>query len=118
MRKALALTAVILALLVAALATPVAAAACTGSTYVSGYYRSDGRYVSGYWRTCPDSSVYNNYSYYGNYNPYTGEYGTRRYSSSSLSTPRYRSYSSYDWGSSYRRNSWYSSWSNWGDDWD
>lgn len=40
--------------------------------YVNGYYRSDGTYVQGHWRTTPDSSPYNNYSYPGNYNPNTG----------------------------------------------
>lgn len=75
---------------------PAAEAACYGSTYVSGYYRGY-TYVQGYYRTCPDSSVYNNYSYSGNYNPYTGSYGTRSYSSYTPSyysgvQPRYSSY--------------------------
>ena len=50
----------------------VAEAGCYGSVNVSGYYRSNGTYVKSYQRTCPDSSVYNNYSYPGNYNPNTG----------------------------------------------
>ena len=50
----------------------VASAACYGSTYVSGYIKSNGSYVSGHYRTCPDSSPYNNYSFPGNYNPNTG----------------------------------------------
>lgn len=39
--------------------------------YVSGYYNSNGTYVKPYYRTAPDSSPYNNYSYPGNYNPNT-----------------------------------------------
>lgn len=47
-------------------------------TYVNGYYRSNGTYVNGYYRTSPNHTRTDNYSYYGNYNPYTGKYGTRR----------------------------------------
>lgn len=47
------------------------------STYVNGYYRSNGTYVSGYYRTTPDYTKDNNYSTIGNINPYTGEYGTK-----------------------------------------
>ena len=50
----------------------VASAACYGSTYVSGYLKSNGTYVSGYYRTCRDSRPYNNYSFPGNYNPNSG----------------------------------------------
>ena len=50
----------------------VASAACYGSTYVSGYFKSNGTYVSGHYRTCPDSSPYNNYSFPGNHNPNSG----------------------------------------------
>ena len=50
----------------------VASAACYGSTYVSGYLKSNGTYVSGYYRTCRDSRPYNNYSFPGNYNPNAG----------------------------------------------
>lgn len=42
-------------------------------TYVQGYTRQDGTYVQGYWRSSPDHSPYNNYSYPGNTNPYTGQ---------------------------------------------
>jgi len=31
---------------------------------VRGYYRSNGTYVAPHYRTSPDSSVYNNYSYW------------------------------------------------------
>ena len=51
--------------------------------YVNPYYRSDGTYVEGHYRSSPDSSVTNNWSYSGNQNPYTGEIGTNSYSGSS-----------------------------------
>jgi hypothetical protein len=44
--------------------------------YVRGYYRKDGTYVKPHYRTSPDGSPYNNYSYPGNYNPNTGEITT------------------------------------------
>lgn len=40
--------------------------------YVDGYYKSNGTYVNGYWRSSPDGNPYNNFSYPGNTNPYTG----------------------------------------------
>jgi len=43
---------------------------------VKGYYRKDGTYVRPHMRSAPDSSVYNNWSTKGNYNPYTGAAGT------------------------------------------
>lgn len=45
-------------------------------TYVDGYTRKDGTYVQGHWRSDPDNSPYNNYSYPGNTNPYTGKTAT------------------------------------------
>jgi hypothetical protein len=41
--------------------------------YVHGYTRSDGTYVQGYMRSSPDGNPYNNYSFPGNTNPYTGK---------------------------------------------
>ena len=52
--------------------------------WVDGYYRSDGTYVQGHFRSSPDSSVTNNWSYSGNTNPYTGEVGTNSYGSSTF----------------------------------
>lgn len=46
----------------------------SGDVWVNGYYRSSGTYVQGYYRSSPDSNPYNNYSFPGNYNPYTGKY--------------------------------------------
>ena len=47
------------------------------SSRVRGYYRSSGTYVQPYYRTNPNRVRYDNYSYKGNYNPYSGRYGTR-----------------------------------------
>lgn len=44
--------------------------------YVHGYTRKDGTYVSPHYRSNPDSSPYNNWSYPGNTNPYTGKTAT------------------------------------------
>lgn len=41
--------------------------------HVRGYTRSNGTYVAPYTRSSPDKSPYNNYSYPGNKNPYTGK---------------------------------------------
>lgn len=51
------------------------------SHYVSPYTRSDGTYVGGHYQTNPNSTQLDNYGTRGNFNPYTGAYGTR--------TPRY-----------------------------
>ena len=40
---------------------------------VRGYYRSNGTYVQPHYRSSPDGNPYNNYSYPGNTNPYTGK---------------------------------------------
>lgn len=42
---------------------------------VRGYTRGDGVYVQPHYRTAPDSTRNNNYSTYGNRNPYTGKRG-------------------------------------------
>jgi hypothetical protein len=47
--------------------------------YVSGYYRKDGTYVSPYYRSDSNGSVTDNYSFKGNYNPYTGKEGNNYY---------------------------------------
>jgi hypothetical protein len=47
---------------------------------VRGYFKSNGTYVNSYYRSSPDVYRFNNYSYYGNYNPYSGKIGTNRYS--------------------------------------
>ena len=59
---------------------------------VRGYFRSDGTYVQSYYRTDPNETVTDNYSYKGNYNPYTGKIGTNYYRHSP-SSEYYNSYS-------------------------
>lgn len=59
------------------LATLLALPAFAQSNYVRPHVRSDGTYVQGHMRSNPDSSRFNNYSTQGNYNPYTGQTGTR-----------------------------------------
>ena len=39
--------------------------------WVDGYYKSNGTYVQGHYKTAPDRTIQNNYSNYGNTNPYT-----------------------------------------------
>lgn len=47
-------------------------------TYVNGYTKKDGTYVQGHYRSSPNSTKNDNYSTYGNTNPYTGEAGTKK----------------------------------------
>jgi hypothetical protein len=47
------------------------------SHYVQPYYRSNGTYVGGHYQTNPNNTQLDNYGTRGNYNPYTGTYGTR-----------------------------------------
>ncbi len=44
--------------------------------HVKGYYKKNGTYVQPYVRSSPDGNPYNNYSYPGNTNPYTGKVAT------------------------------------------
>lgn len=48
----------------------------TGQVKVRGYYRKDGTYVRPHYRSNPDGNPYNNWSYPGNTNPYTGRTAT------------------------------------------
>lgn len=41
--------------------------------YVKGYFKSNGTYVEPHYRSSPNGSPYDNYSYPGNVNPYTGK---------------------------------------------
>jgi hypothetical protein len=47
--------------------------------YVHGYTRSNGTYVQPYYRSSPNGTVTDNFSYKGNVNPYNGSIGTNRY---------------------------------------
>jgi hypothetical protein len=44
---------------------------------VGGYTTNNGTYVQPYQQTNPNSTQYDNYGARGNYNPSTGNYGTR-----------------------------------------
>jgi hypothetical protein len=44
--------------------------------YVNGHYRQNGTYVQPYVRSNSNYTQYDNYSTKGNYNPYSGDYGT------------------------------------------
>lgn len=56
---------------------PVFAMAYGSDVYVRGYTKKDGTYVQPHHRTSPDNTRNNNYSTYGNTNPYTGQQGTK-----------------------------------------
>lgn len=84
---------------------------------VKGYYRSNGTYVAPYQRSAPDSNPYNNYSFPGNTNPYTGKtaggsstsYLNNYYKNSSPSNIYSGGYSGiYSSGSSYTGSNTYS----------
>lgn len=67
--------------------------ALAASTYVNGYYKSNGMYVYGYYKTTPNRTKLDNYSTKGNYNPYTGKYGTvdpYKYVAPKYTTPSYK----------------------------
>lgn len=48
----------------------------SADVYVHGYTRSDGSYVQGHYRSNPDHTRTNNWSYHGNVNPHTGTVGS------------------------------------------
>ncbi len=54
----------------------LAAGQATADQSVNGYFRSNGAYVQPHQRTSPNSTLFDNYSSQGNYNPYTGKAGT------------------------------------------
>jgi len=60
---------------------------------VRGYYRKNGTYVQPHMRTAPNSTVTDNYSYRGNYNPNT-EYNTSSSNNSQSTTYNYYNNSS------------------------
>jgi hypothetical protein len=74
---------------------------------VKGYYRKDGTYVRPHYRSNPDGNPYNNWSFPGNTNPYTGKtangnpdtylrnYYNRTSSSQTYSYPSNNSYTNY-----------------------
>lgn len=48
-----------------------------GIVYEKGYFRKDGFYVPSHFRTKPDKSPYNNFSFSSNYNSYTKKIAPR-----------------------------------------
>jgi hypothetical protein len=85
----------ILAAAFAAMTVAVSMAQLDDYVYVRGYYRLDGTYVRPHYRTRPDGYFWNNWSSYGNINPFTGERGYRLpsydYGISRLPSPSYGS---------------------------
>ena len=77
---------------------------------VRGYYRKDGTYVAPHYRSAPNNTVRDNWSYKGNINPYTGKEGTNYYRDNPTSEyykePSYKPYKapSYDWSPSYKQS--------------
>lgn len=47
-------------------------------TYVKGYYRKNGTYVQPHYRSDKNSTTNDNWSTYGNTNPYTGKKGKKK----------------------------------------
>jgi uncharacterized protein YgiM (DUF1202 family) len=45
----------------------------SSDVWVDGYYRQDGTYVNSHYRTAPNNTKTDNFSYPGNMNPYTGK---------------------------------------------
>lgn len=69
--------------------------------WVNGYYRSNGTYVNGHYRSDPDGDPYNNWSFPGNTNPYTGVTATGNPSTYLKNYSSWGSSYDYDWGSDY-----------------
>jgi hypothetical protein len=65
-----------ISIVVAMFVFSVPQSAKAASTYVNGYFKSNGTYVNGYYKTTSNSTKFDNYSTKGNYNPYTGKIGT------------------------------------------
>jgi len=63
----------ILTVVVAVILVAVSASAAWAGTSVHGYMRRNGTCVQQHWRSNPDRSPYNNYSFPGNTNPHTGK---------------------------------------------
>jgi len=90
----------------AAMTVAVSTAQLGDYVYVRGYYRWDGTYVRPHYRTQPDGIFWNNWSSWGNINPFTGERGYRLpsydYGIHRLPSPSYRSLDCISPLSSYR----------------
>ncbi len=47
--------------------------------FVQGHFKKDGTYVNSHHRSSPNSTKRDNFSTYGNVNPYNGREGTKKY---------------------------------------
>ena len=47
--------------------------------FTSGHFKKNGTYVKGHMKSSPNATVRDNFSTYGNKNPYTGKSGTKHY---------------------------------------
>jgi len=72
-------------MLMACLMVLIVASTAFADDWVNGYTRKDGTYVQGHYRSERNDTVRDNYSYYGNNNPYTGEKGSNHYRNDSSS---------------------------------
>ena len=63
--------------IVSLLLVSILATVSFADVYVHPYTRSDGTQVQGHYRSDPDGNRNNNWSTQGNYNPHTGQKGTR-----------------------------------------
>lgn len=98
MKKAQIITAA-LSVVVALTSLTGVAEARSGTVHVSGYFRKDGTYVHSYYRSAPNSTITDNWSYCGNVNPYTGKVGTigcGGYTGGSIGTSSTSTYSPWD----------------------
>jgi hypothetical protein len=73
---ALSMRRLIVALLVTVLPS-VGGLPAISRTHVRGHYKSNGTYVAPHYRSSPNHTQTDNYSTYGNINPFTGFYGTK-----------------------------------------
>ncbi|MGM0629207.1 MAG: hypothetical protein ACQESA_02170 [Patescibacteria group bacterium] len=79
--------------------------------WIDGYYRDSGSWVESHYRSEPDGNPFNNWSYPGNTNPYTGEtadgnaetYLENHYNSDSGYSNYNQNYNSYDRSRRYDR---------------
>jgi hypothetical protein len=58
------------------LATLLTSTSVFADVFVNGYFKRNGIYVQPHFRSSPDISTFNNFSSWGNINPYTGKWGT------------------------------------------
>lgn len=62
-----------------ALSLAYASVSFAKDTYVKPYTDKNGRYVPGHHRSTPNETKADNYSTYGNTNPYNGKEGKKKY---------------------------------------